>query len=352
MTGPLQGSSAGRIGAAWRALCENRTFFLTKFLFGGFYRLARSGFRIGRHLPAGLYDYTPDSTVYFNRMYLMVLLHRLGIRPITTITASVMCSGEGAGYQILLRLQAIAFARSVGLTYVHTPLFRVDHADKPMPEYAAEWERLFNLGHGEIVSDRVDLDILDFSWAPNSMMLKLFDHAESYSDIERAIPEFRRKFLAANARKPGSGDELEVAVHIRRGDIDPSLDIMWTDNDRIRTTIRSIEDALKGDSRAYRLSIVSEGEPEDFREFTQGRNDVDLYLNGNPVEAIRRLIQADILVLAKSSFSHVAGIVSEGIKIYEPSQYAPMSDWIVLDEASSFDARILQQRLRDHRPER
>jgi hypothetical protein len=53
-------------------------------------------------------------------------------------------------------MNAISFARACGLTYVHTPFKVIAHADRPMEEWVAGWETLFNLGDGELVCNPDD----------------------------------------------------------------------------------------------------------------------------------------------------------------------------------------------------
>ena len=49
------------------------------------------------------------------------------------------------------------------------------------------------------------------------------------------------------------------------------------------------------------------------------------------------LIDADIAILSRGSFSYAAGVLSEGIVIADP-YYPPQDGWLVCDEAGDFDA--------------
>ena len=59
------------------------------------------------------------------------LLHLTGLRPIRKITC-VGLKMEGPGSQALMIMNAINFAFSSGLTYVHTPFTQIRHADRPI----------------------------------------------------------------------------------------------------------------------------------------------------------------------------------------------------------------------------
>lgn len=129
----------------------------------------------------------------FVRQY---LLHLTGIRPIRKIT----CIGyrtEGPGSQAIVIMNAINFARCAGLTYVHTPFTLIEHADRPMEQWAAAWETLFNFGAGEPVCEIRRREAVSYchnfpelelclGWSHDSEVLR-----RSFNTL---IPEFRRKY--------------------------------------------------------------------------------------------------------------------------------------------------------------
>ncbi len=49
----------------------------------------------------------------------------------------------------------------------------------------------------------------------------------------------------------------------------------------------------------------------------------------------RDLVEADVLVMAKGAFSYVAGMLSEGIKLFEPN-YRALPNWIVREHDGAF----------------
>ena len=60
---------------------------------------------------------------------------------------------------------------------------------------------------------------------------------------------------------------------------------------------------------------------------------------------MRELIEADILVMAKSFFSYVAAIISDGIKLYEPFDSPPLKGWLVRQPKGGFDERLFAVQL-------
>jgi hypothetical protein len=56
------------------------------------------------------------------------------------------------------------------------------------------------------------------------------------------------------------------------------------------------------------------------------------YINGDPIETLRRMATADALILSRSSYSYVAAILSEkGIVVYHPFWHSPLKEWLTSD---------------------
>ena len=63
---------------------------------------------------------------------------------------------------------------------------------------------------------------------------------------------------------------------------------------------------------------------------------------------MQQLIEADILVMAKGYFSYYAALISDGIKIYEPGDWAPGlpdDNWIPCLSDGSFDCVAFERQL-------
>src|SRR5262249_45593223 len=133
--------------------------------------------------------------------------------------------------------------------------------------------------------------------------------------------QFREKYYSNKA--PRINPFLIVGVHVRRGDISKSNNPdKWTDLTIISTTISKIINVLDKRALKYRIRLFSEGSYSEFSELES--LGVELYLNADPLWTMRELIEADILVMAKSFFSYVAAIISDGIKLYEPFDSPPL----------------------------
>jgi hypothetical protein len=265
-----------------------------------------------------------DEKGLFLRRY---VLHLTGLRPIREIT----CRGqrnEGAGSQAIMIMNAISFARSFGLTYVHTPFTQIQHAERPMQEWVAAWETLFNLGAGEAVCDIDRHDVIDFCY--NFTDLDLCFGWRCRADelgrrFKAMIPEFRRKYYLN--KSPHMTDEVTVAVHIRRGDASPDDPSYYTSNETILRTVTSVKTILDTHKAKYRIRFYSQGNCADFVELSLPG--IEFFLDVDTVWTMKELIEADVLIMAKGCFSHCAGLISDGIKIGEamPTSADSLPGW-------------------------
>jgi hypothetical protein len=259
----------------------------------------------------------------FFRQYL-----RAGLR-IRKVTCALYSSDEGAGFQAFSIMWTINFARACGLTYVHTPFDRIGHADRPMREWIDAWEAHFNLGMGEVATRGDNRGIVNF-WDGIWDLLPLF--GVSIYDLTRAfdatIPEFRRKYYSN--KSPRRNEVLIVGVHVRRGDITSSRPDRWTSTSLIAETIGKVRAVLDAHFTKYKICVFSEGDDADFAKLDAPG--AEFFLDADPIWSMQEFIEADILIMSKSSFSYVSALISDGIKIYEPLEgYPPMSSWVMSD---------------------
>ncbi len=295
-----------------------------------------------------------DEHGLFLRQY---VLHLTGVRPIRKITCTGLRS-EGAGSQALMVMNAINFARSVDFAYVHTPFSLIEHAERPMEEWAAAWETIFNLGAGEAVCDNDRHEAVNFSYNFTELDL-CFGwrcRGDGLADRFKAmIPEFRRKYYLNKSVR--TTDEVTVAVHIRRGDVSADDPDYFTSNETILRTVTAVKSILDTQKVNYRIRVFSQGDSADFEDFSQGG--FELFLDADAMWTMQELIEADILIIAKGCFSYYAALISDGIKIFKPEalsgddflpswkwrSLSPMESWVPCRADGSFDSAAFERQL-------
>ncbi len=272
-----------------------------------------------------------DERLVFFRQY---ILHRLGVRRIWAVTCATSSTREGAGSLASLTTCTINFARVSGLAYLHTPLSIVGHADRPMEQWAAAWETLFNLGAGEEPCNGRRRGVIDAGYYTLSnldLCFGLRHRKRELADSFRAlIPEFRRKYYLN--KSPRTTGEIAVAVHIRRGDVSAdTVPQMYTSTDKILSLAGEVKSILDSRGKAFSMRVYSEGNLADFAELSS--LGAEFFLDADPIWTMQELIEADILIVAKGNFSYYAGVISDGIKIYEPHIFGSANGILQLPNA-------------------
>lgn len=294
-----------------------------------------------------------DLRLEFFRQY---ILHSMRIRPLWAITCNPNPSYaalEGPGSQAFQVMRTISFARASGLAYLHSPFSVIYHPDGLRPEWPAAWEKVFNLGAGEassnglrqgVVNNEYILANLDlcFGWRQRRKQLD--------DCFKTLIPEFRRKYYLNKSRRATS--ELTVAVNIRRGEVSADQNqYMYTSTDKVLAIVRAVKTMLEFRGVPNTIRVYGQGEMADFAELSPLC--AEFLLDADPIWTMQELVEADILIVAKSCFSYYAGLISDGIKIFEPCGYpstdnvftAPyewtlfseLDDWLPCQEDGSID---------------
>jgi hypothetical protein len=118
--------------------------------------------------------------------------------------------------------------------------------------------------------------------------------------------------------------------------------------------VKSVLDSHKVE---HRICIYSQGDVADFAEFS--RLGAELFLDVDAVWTMQELIEADILIVAKGCYSYYAALISDGIRILEPSPLSgndylpawkwrslPVTDsWIPCEADGSFDNAAFERQL-------
>lgn len=255
-----------------------------------------------------------DAQLVFFRQY---ILHRLGLRRIRAITCIVTREFEGPGSQAFHIMKTMNCARAFGLEYLHSPFAHISQPDRPMPQWVAAWESLFNLGAGEALFSAGSRGVINY-YGLQDLDLYFGRRAPDESldqHFKRLIPELRRKYYLN--KSPRTNHVVTVAINTRRNEVSPeSYSYMYTGAEKILQIACAVKSVLDSHAVPFQLRVYGQGTADEFAALS--RIGAELFLNADPIWTMQEIVEADILVVAKSHFSYCAGILSHGLKIFEP----------------------------------
>ena len=265
---------------------------------------------------------------------------------------------DGAGAQALAKMSALCLAHAYGLPYVHTPFANMAHAECAPDQWAQAWEERFRFGAGELQSEQVELPRWSLeTFVTNQSLWRepcvvVAPHYHTFCDLQPdaylgIIPRLQEKYQVKAEDTRGS-QIAKVCVHVRRGDVargDADTVHRYTPNHAILNTVRQLQQVLAEQHRPYRICVYSQGDSGAFRCFAE--LGCELCLNGPALETFHQLVVADILVMARSTFSYTAALLGRGVKLYDPQDHAPLPEWIVTNPRSGrFDVGRLAAALK------
>ncbi len=281
--------------------------------------------------------------------FLAYLRHLLALSRMCISSKLVDYSSEGGGSHALLTMTVIDFARTLGLDYAHTPFIEIHHADRPREAWLAAWEGLFNFGAGEARAADTDRDVFSITPTNFDPIRSLFGELRPYNEHDthlipqfspEIVKEFRRKYYSN--KSPRESAKLTVCVHVRRfnaGDDNISYIASFSRMGRTLADVRAILTEQRID---HVVRIVSQGHVSEFPESLLAG--AELLIDADPIRSLEELIEADVLLSSRGSFSYVAGVLCDGIVICEPF-YPPQRDWLVCEAGGAFDANAFTRRL-------
>lgn len=160
---------------------------------------------------------------------------------------------------------------------------------------------------------------------------------DQMSILSQNASEIKSRFWQSQERKKDfvtySPEKYNIAVHIRRGDVDEKMQSRFRTHDYFLNAIDSVLGTLSHDKlQDAEIFIFSEGSEEDFIEY-KNKYDAHLCINMDAKSSFLHLIYADALVISPSGFSANAAAIGNAV-CYCPREYkyyVNYVDWHYLD---------------------
>ena len=272
--------------------------------------------------------------------------------------------GAGFGHGLDVWRAGVVNAKALGLEYSYTPMV------------TEEWDRALGLGEKEMsteklikqgyrvvrlpyyeMRDKASRELIEKiirSYRGEKVIfLNEFEQECSPKDTGIGNDFMRRKFFEASSRKDDKlifeKDKVNVAVHIRRGDVseglkagDESMRKRWLDESYYVKVIGAVDEKIKKENKEAVYYIFSEGSEEDFPELKKMEN-LRFCLDMNAIDSFVHMCRADFLITGLSSFSYDPGLINPAKKIAPKKFWNPYpknGEWILADEEGNLEEEI------------
>lgn len=261
--------------------------------------------------------------------------------------------GAGIGHQMANWIAGYWYAKDWKLKFAHIPFsssqwekflgFGVE--EKTIPELKKEgWKvRRIPIFH-EKKSEEMALVKNIISSYSGQKIIFLCEQDQFYRDQYGVMAEIQEKFANAPARKEDSlqysNDNLNIAIHVRRGDImadptNPNLAMRYLSNDYFEEVLNDVIEHYKSlQDKPIHVFFFSQGIPENYPEFANIPN-LHWCLDWGARDCFLHMVYADVLITSKSSFSYKPALLNKkGIKVCPAifwHGYPDSREWIMVD---------------------
>ena len=166
------------------------------------------------------------------------------------------------------------------------------------------------------------------------------------------MPEPRIATVRPVAEHEAAGRVAEIYRDIKatkKIDFVPSFwRVLATNPDHLELVWTRLKALIAGTGRQLDIEIYSQGDPSMFADLAD--LGAELKLDAPALETHRALVDSDILVMSKGAFSYTAGVLHDGITLYDPQKYRPLKGWIARAPDGTFDEALVARRILNPEP--
>lgn len=220
--------------------------------------------------------------------------------------------GFGAQYQAVM--SGITYCEFNNYIYVHTPFSRMEHNVN-----VNELNKFIGVNNDKLISNNLLPTKDDTIIAQHYNETVHYEKKPSMYYTDKTLKIIKDYYYSTEKPKI---DNIDIAIHIRRGDVDEKLWNRYTENKIYINIINS----LKTKYPNYNITIFSEGKLDDFKDFNLEDNNFKLNLEIK--ETFHSLVNAKILVTSKSSFSYSAALLNENTVYYMDFWHKALDNWL------------------------
>lgn len=261
--------------------------------------------------------------------------------------------GAGIGHQMANWIAGYWYAKKWNLRFAHIPFasrqweeflgFGVDEYSLSEVRKKGWKIRRIPLFHEKKQQEEELIKNIISSYTGQKIVF-LCEQDQFYRDQYGVMTEIQQKFADAPSRCHDriqySPVNLNIAIHVRRGDIlldpnNPNLVMRYLSNDYFDKVLsETISHFSATSKKPIHIYFFSQGSPQDYPEFEKFEN-LHWCLDMSAQDSFLHMVNADILITSKSSFSYKPALLNKnGIKICPQNfwhGYPETPDWIMTD---------------------
>jgi len=266
--------------------------------------------------------------------------------------------GLGAQYQRIVSI--ISFSARLGVEYVHTKIKNIEHINDA--DYLEKIEDYFQISNnfksvndviydselnvGNSIDGNLIYEFINFIENERATSRNIIVYIHSCYNVidindDRDVPE-NEKFgsivydygmpklqqIKKNIPLPeyNKNQNVNIAIHIRRGDIEKTDDGRYISLDIYQKYINKFIYYYPNGNIFIFTQITPENKDE-FDAFLIQNSTVKMMADIDIITTLEYLIKADIFVMGKSSLSYVAGLYNTNGVLYNSFGHLPLGRW-------------------------
>jgi hypothetical protein len=257
------------------------------------------------------------------------------------LTKLIDTDGFGAQYQKIIGV--IALSKKYDCEYVHSTIKEIEHISSVLSvnNYFnicglykrvedISFDKTFNVINNEIESAILSLKQHAINTNENILLiinnpLGILDTTTSlYNPIMSELRKIKQNLELVYFKSTN----VNIAVHIRRGDVNPTIyPYRYTPTSYFKHIIDRLLKQYPTANICIFTEITDENKDE-FLIFTDPA--IHIVSGGDALVAFEHLVKADVLVMSKSSFSYIAGLYNEKNVLYTPFWHNPLNHWNIV----------------------
>jgi hypothetical protein len=263
---------------------------------------------------------------------------------------------DGYGAQLQRIISIFLISKKLDVGYLHVDIVTKEHefTDEilnkfnSLIEISKEEKNITHMIHVEEFDNKT-YDFIERKKTEKTDILLKIKHAHRFIDSNPNIfdnhifPQF--SWIKNEKTTP---DKLTVAIHIRRGDVSRNQNaIRFTPFDFYVNCLKNLTKLLE--NKKYEITIYSEksisAEIVKYKHVLDNIKNLKYDIDGNVVETFVELVNSDILITSKSSFSYSASLMktkNKGMVFYPSFWHKYPLEYICIDNPNNiFEYKLI-----------